>query len=138
MGHNAIHHFSKTRPKIFIRYDGKGASKAGKVIGFAGGEQGNGLKGYLFIKGGQHDVVLVMIKDKSAVDLVRTDNDIITKADLGQMQELLSGKDTAGGVLRVAEDEHPCMGCHGPLDFKEVEDISAAVIHMGDSDEGAL
>ena len=70
MGHNAIHHLSKTRPKIFIRDYGKGASKAGKVIGLAGGEQGDGLKGDLFIKGGKHDVVLVMVKDKSAVDLV--------------------------------------------------------------------
>ena len=48
------------------------------------------------------------------------------------MQELIPGKDTAGGVLRVAEDEHPCLRCHGPLDSGEVEDISDAVIHMGD------
>jgi len=83
-------------------------------------------------------VLLVIVEDKPAMDLVGADNHLAVETDTGKPQKLITGEDASGGVLRVAEDEHP-----GPLGDRvlyaaEVKDIPGTVDRMGHRDKCSL
>ena len=89
-----------------VRDDGEGVAEAGDVVGFAGGEEGDGAvaEGIGKVEGGEVRCFF-FVEDEVAVDLVRDEDEVVLFAEGGELDNFFFGEGAAEGILGIAEEE---------------------------------